>query len=107
MPGSLMVSTFSFRRPGTASIYTPHAGLALACSSSEAVTLTRTVVFTGIGALCWLPDVRRWAQETKLPDGRRVAYATNREAVATDTNVDPFTGRDCSLCERLYPNSER
>jgi hypothetical protein len=51
----------SFNRPGTATIFTPMAGIAQLCKTSAPVTITRTVVLTGTTMAVSVANKRGWS----------------------------------------------
>ncbi len=67
------------------------------------------LLYTGIGALCWLPDIRRWAQvvATLLRPGGRLFLREGHPMLAAiaDSRADGLLVVDAPYFERPEPNS--
>jgi SAM-dependent methyltransferase len=67
------------------------------------------LVYTGIGALCWLPDIRRWAQVVAalLRPGGRLFLREGHPMLSTiaDSRADGLLVVDYPYFERAEPNT--
>ena len=62
------------------------------------------LVFTGIGALCWLPDIGRWAEVVAAP-GRAAPARPRRPLKASHWRLGPGAGTQVSRAARIRSRS--